>query len=97
MAVLITASSYHFQLTVISHQILRQDYEEKDWVQYQIHVHGLKNVSANIGAMELSGQFKGLEYAIKNHDIPDTVYIRSHHDKVMEAYQELLRRLERDI
>lgn len=76
---------------------LRQDYEEKDWVQYQIHVHGLKNVSANIGAMELSGQFKGLEYAIKNHDIPDTVYIRSHHDKVMEAYQELLRRLERDI
>lgn len=76
---------------------LRQDYEEKDWAQYQIHVHGLKNMSANIGAMELSGQFKGLEYAIKNHDIPDTVYIRSHHDKVMEAYQELLRRLERDI
>lgn len=76
---------------------LRQDYEEKDWVQYQIHVHGLKNVSANIGAMELSEQFKGLEYAIKNHDIPDTDYIRSHHDKVMEAYQELLRRLERDI
>lgn len=76
---------------------LQQDYEEKDWVQYQIHVHGLKNVSANIGAMELSEQFKGLEYAIKNHDIPDTVYIRSHHDKVMEAYQELLRRLERDI
>ena len=64
---------------------------------YQIHVHGLKNVSANIGAMELSGQFKGLEYAIKNHDVPDTVYIRSHHDKVMEAYQELLRRLERDV
>lgn len=76
---------------------LRQDYEEKDWAQYQIHVHGLKNVSANIGAMGLSGQFKGLEYAIKNHDIPDTDYIRSHHDKVMEAYQELLRRLERDI
>lgn len=76
---------------------LQQDYEEKDWVQYQIHVHGLKNVSANIGAMELSEQFKGLEYAIKNHDIPDTDYIRSHHDKVMEAYQELLRRLERVI
>ena len=76
---------------------LQQDYEAGDWAQYQIHVHGLKNVSANIGAMELSGQFKGLEYAIKNHDIPDTVYIRSHHDKVMEAYQELLRRLERDI
>ena len=76
---------------------LRQDYEEKDWAQYQIHVHGLKNVSANIGAMELSEQFKGLEYAIKNHDIPDMDYIRSHHDKVMEAYQELLRRLERDI
>lgn len=76
---------------------LRQDYEEKDWAQYQIHVHGLKNVSANIGAMELSEQFKGLEYAIKNHDIPDTDYIRSHHDKVMEAYQELLRRLERDV
>lgn len=76
---------------------LQQDYEAGDWAQYQIHVHGLKNVSANIGAMGLSGQFKGLEYAIKNHDIPDTVYIRSHHDKVMEAYQELLRRLERDI
>ena len=76
---------------------LQQDYEEKDWVQYQIHVHGLKNTSANIGAMELSEQFKGLEYAIKNHDIPDTDYIRSHHDKVMEAYQELLRRLERDV
>lgn len=76
---------------------LRQDYEEKDWAQYQIHVHGLKNVSANIGAMELSEQFKGLEYAIKNHDILDMDYIRSHHDKVMEAYQELLRRLERDI
>lgn len=76
---------------------LQQDYEAGDWAQYQIHVHGLKNVSANIGAMELSGQFKGLEYAIKNHDVPDTVYIRSHHDKVMEAYQELLRRLERDV
>ena len=76
---------------------LQQDYEAGDWAQYQIHAHGLKNVSANIGAMELSEQFKGLEYAIKNHDIPDTDYIRSHHDKVMEAYQELLRRLERDI
>ena len=76
---------------------LQQDYEEKDWAQYQIHVHGLKNVSANIGAMVLSEQFKGLEYAIKNHDIPDTDYIRSHHDEVMEAYQELLRRLERDV
>lgn len=76
---------------------LQQDYEAGAWAQYQIHVHGLKNVSANIGAMELSEQFKGLEYAIKNHDIPDTDYIRSHHDKVMEAYQELLRRLERDI
>lgn len=76
---------------------LQQDYEAGDWAQYQIHVHGLKNMSANIGAMELSGQFKGLEYAIKNHDIPDTDYIRSHHDKVMEAYQELLWRLERDI
>ena len=76
---------------------LQQEYEAGAWAQYQIHVHGLKNVSANIGAMELSGQFKGLEYAIKNHDIPDTDYIRSHHDKVMEAYQELLRRLERDI
>lgn len=76
---------------------LQQDYEAGDWAQYQIHVHGLKNVSANIGAMELSEQFKGLEYAIKNHDIPDMDYIRSHHDKVMEAYQELLRRLERDI
>ena len=76
---------------------LQQDYEAGDWAQYQIHVHGLKNVSANIGAMELSEQFKGLEYAIKNHDIPDTDYIRSHHDKVMEAYQELLRRLERDV
>ena len=43
---------------------LQQDYEAGDWAQYQIHVHGLKNVSANIGAMELSGQFKGLEYAI---------------------------------
>ena len=77
--------------------ILQQDYEAGAWAQYQIHVHGLKNVSANIGAMELSEQFKGLEYAIKNHDIPDTDYIRSHHDKVMEAYQELLRRLERDV
>ena len=76
---------------------LQQDYEAGAWAQYQIHVHGLKNVSANIGAMELSEQFKGLEYAIKNHDIPDTDYIRSHHDKVMEAYQELLRRLERDV
>ena len=76
---------------------LQQDYEAGTWAQYQIHVHGLKNVSANIGAMELSEQFKGLEYAIKNHDIPDTDYIRSHHDKVMEAYQELLRRLERDV
>ena len=76
---------------------LQQDYEAGTWAQYQIHVHGLKNVSANIGAMELSEQFKGLEYAIKNHDIPDTDYIRSHHDKAMEAYQELLRRLERDV
>lgn len=76
---------------------LQQDYEAGTWAQYQIHVHGLKNVSENIGAMELSEQFKGLEYAIKNHDIPDTDYIRSHHDKVMEAYQELLRRLERDV
>ena len=37
---------------------LQQDYEAGAWAQYQIHVHGLKNVSANIGAMELSEQFK---------------------------------------
>ena len=55
------------------------------------------------GGTDLLGVLKGEllpeypETIVALRDIPDTDYIRSHHDKVMEAYQELLRRLERDI
>ena len=77
--------------------ILQKDYQAEDWVQYEVHVHGMKNVSANIGALELSEHFKGLEYAIKGKDIPDTDYIRNYHDMVMNKYKKLLDGLKRDL
>jgi signal transduction histidine kinase/CheY-like chemotaxis protein len=51
-------------------------YEDKDWVNYAIHVHGLKSNLACIGAEGLSARAKELELKCKD---GETDYVISHH------------------
>lgn len=71
--------------------LLKELYEKQDWKNYCIQVHGLKSTSLSIGAIQLSEQAKQLEQAVKEENLS---FIREHHDKMMQEYEKLLKRLE---
>jgi len=77
--------------------VLKKDYEKKDWKTYEVHVHGMKNTAATIGAMEMSELFKNLEFASKDYEHPDLPYINAHHDEMIQKYEELLSNLRNDL
>lgn len=60
---------------------------EKDYVNYTIDVHGLKNTAANIGAMELSQMAFEHEKAGKAGNFE---YIEAHYEELLEFYQLVL-------
>ena len=70
--------------------VLKAEYEEQSWKNYQTYVHALKSTSLSIGAETLSEHAKALELAAKNSDFE---YIHAHHKEVMEEYDELITRL----
>ena len=73
-------------------ELLKKEYAEESWKNYEIYVHAVKGTSLNIGAEALSEHAKALEFAAKHADYQ---YIHEHHDEVMEEYGELLAELKR--
>ena len=58
-------------------------YEEQDYNNYTVKVHGLKSSARIIGAMDLGEEAQKLEDAGKSEDID---YIRDHHRPFMDKY-----------
>lgn len=69
---------------------LKELYNNKDWTNYTITVHGIKSAMKSIGALKLSDTAKGLESAGKENR---TDYIIGHHDAFVAEYKELFAQL----
>lgn len=74
-------------------QMLNQAYESEDWVNYTIHIHGLKSSALSIGARKLSDEAASLEKAGKEvqnenaaHRDELIQYIKDYHGKTMKIY-----------
>ena len=68
-------------------------YQQQQWTEYTIAVHGVKSAMMSIGAVKLSEQAKALEMAGKADDI---VYIRAHHDEMLAEYQRVLENIQKN-
>ncbi|MGN0324921.1 MAG: histidine kinase N-terminal 7TM domain-containing protein [Lachnospiraceae bacterium] len=68
-------------------ELLEQLYTDRDYKTYEIEVHGLKSVSANIGAMQLSLAAKAQEEAA---DRGDEEFIREHFPGLLNDYERQL-------
>ena len=66
---------------------LQQAFDEKEWENYRIIIHGLKNTSLTIGATEISDAAKELEMACRENNI---AFVRDYHNAWMDQYQHLL-------
>ena len=66
---------------------MRNYLKEKDYQKYMIEAHAAKSVTANIGAMEVSGLAKEQEFAVKNQEY-DIVLDKS--DGFLQNYERLL-------
>ncbi len=66
---------------------MREYLKEKDYQKYMIEAHAAKSVTANIGAMHISGLAKEQEFAVKNQEY-DIVLNKS--DVFLQAYETLL-------
>lgn len=69
---------------------VKEQFESEDWENYTITVHGIKSSMGSIGAEEIQELAKQLEYAGKEKCIS---YILENHDKLLEKYLRLFRRL----
>jgi len=70
---------------------LEELYQNQDWKNYTIAVHGLKSAMHSIGALKLSEIAKLLEMAGKNQDID---YILEHHNQLMVEFKYLFTKLQ---
>ncbi len=66
---------------------IKTTYEEKDFKNYEIYVHGLKSTSLSIGADSLSDMAKAHEYAAKDNNIR---FIDENYDKLLKEYGKIL-------
>lgn len=66
---------------------IKTTYEEKDFKNYEIYVHGLKSTSLSIGADGLSDMAKAHEYAAKDNNIR---FIDENYDKLLKEYGKIL-------
>lgn len=74
---------------------IEKAYEDEDWKNYAILVHGLKSSSLSAGAKKLSDEAAGLEKSsreIQKEGVPHKeeilAYIREYHGKMMELYRD---------
>lgn len=70
---------------------LQQAFENRDWDNYTIEVHGIKSTLLTIGAKEISEKAKKLEEAGKQ---KDTTYIFKQHESLLNLYEQLICRLQ---
>ena len=68
-------------------QLIKELFENQDYHDYEIEVHGLKSASANIGAMRLSAMAKEHEMAAGQSDAD---FVLAHFAELYEAYDEQL-------
>lgn len=74
---------------------IEKAYENEDWKNYAILVHGLKSSALSAGAKKLSDEAAGLEKSSREmqkdgapHKEEILAYIREYHGKMMELYRE---------
>lgn len=69
---------------------IKEEFQNKNWKSYNVFVHGLKNVSASIGAMDLSRMFYEMEMATTDYENPNLDYVYSKHDALVDEYENIL-------
>lgn len=67
--------------------LLEECFENNDWDNYRINVHGVKSSSYTIGAVELGDEAKASEDCLKAGDIDGA---RARHQKIMADYRAVL-------
>ncbi|MCI8669308.1 MAG: response regulator [Lachnospiraceae bacterium] len=70
---------------------LRKSFEEEDWNNYTVYVHGLKSTSLTVGGCKVSGLAAELEQAgkkIRSGEEPEAqiAFIKENHRRVMDLY-----------
>lgn len=65
-------------------------FEQRDWKNYTVTVHGMKSAMHSIGALELAAYAGKIELAAKEERID---YILEHHAELMREYQSLFMQL----
>ena len=70
---------------------IEQLYKVKDLKNLRIEVHGLKSVSASIGAMDVSNLSLAMENALKNEDM---AFVNANMETLLAMYGKLLKQLE---
>jgi len=73
--------------------LIKDIFEQKDWKNYTVAVHGLKSSLFSIGATKISEMARQLEYAGKENRID---YIEENHTELMEAYEAFFVRLQKN-
>ena len=70
-------------------------FEQKDYENYQIMVHGIKSTALMIGANELSERAKEMEFALKFDN--DTIFINENHSDFKAFYLEEEQKMREDL
>lgn len=70
-----------------NYQKIQELFNEENWQDYTIEVHGIKSSLLAIGAKEISAKAKALESAGKEQRI---LFIREHHDDMIRMYREMI-------
>lgn len=71
-------------------QKIQELFDTKDWTNYRIAVHSLKNTSKLIGAVKLSEKAKRMEFAARD---GDEETLCANQTDLMESLAELMRQL----
>lgn len=69
---------------------IRTCFGSRDWENYRIQVHTLKNHAMTIGLMDLSEEAKSLEYALKDSDVD---FVLANHEAIISKVEEVFNRL----
>ena len=84
-------------LTVFEHELeklipeLKQLYEKKNWKNYTVRAHGLKNSAITVGAVSLSEESKKMEFAGKEERYEDIMQTFNDYCGLMEKTLQLIR------
>lgn len=71
--------------------LLRELFEQGDYKNYGIEVHGLKSASANVGAMKLSAMAKEHEFAVKDERL---AFVEQNIEELLACYSEQLQAID---